>query len=73
VLQQHSEAHKASPNRVLTERETAERLGLSVSYLRKLRYLGGGPAYIQLTSRRIGYREWDADAWVAARRVAPAA
>ena len=31
-------------NRVLSEKEAAKKTGLSTSYLRKLRYTGGGPA-----------------------------
>jgi predicted DNA-binding transcriptional regulator AlpA len=56
-------------NRVLSEREAATKTGLSTSYLRKLRYVGGGPAYIQLAVLRIGYREDDLDHWIEGRRV----
>ena len=63
----------ASADRVLTEKEAALKLGLSASYLRKLRYVGGGPAYLQLASNRIGYRISDLEAWLDQRRVAPAA
>jgi predicted DNA-binding transcriptional regulator AlpA len=56
-------------NRVLSEKEAAKKTGLSTSYLRKLRYVGGGPAYIQLAERRIGYRESDLDLWINGRRV----
>ncbi len=55
--------------RVLSEKEAARKTGLSTSYLRKLRYIGGGPAYIQLAQRRIGYRESDLDRWIEGRRV----
>jgi predicted DNA-binding transcriptional regulator AlpA len=54
---------------VLTEKEAGARLGLSTSYLRKLRYNGGGPTYIKLAERRIGYREGDLDLWLNSRRV----
>jgi predicted DNA-binding transcriptional regulator AlpA len=56
--------------RVLTEKEASARLGLSASYLRKLRYIGGGPAYLRLAERRIGYCVEDLDAWLDRRRVA---
>ena len=61
------------PNRVLTEKEAALKLGLSPSYLRKLRYLRGGPAYLQLASNRVGYRDADLEAWLDQRRVTPVA
>jgi predicted DNA-binding transcriptional regulator AlpA len=56
-------------NRVLSEKDAARKTGLSPSFLRKLRYTGGGPAYIQLAERRIGYRENDLDRWIEERRV----
>ena len=62
-------AQHAACRRVLTEREAGVRTGLSTSYLRKLRYIGGGPAYLQLASRRIGYYDTDLDIWLDHRRV----
>jgi predicted DNA-binding transcriptional regulator AlpA len=49
-----------------TER-AAQRLGLSISTLEKMRCLGGGPAYLKL-GRRVVYEVADLDAWKAARR-----
>ena len=70
----HPAQHQALAisSRVLNEKEAAARTGLSASYLRKLRYTGGGPAYIQLAERRIGYRESDLDLWLNERRVSTA-
>lgn len=46
----------------------AERLGLAVSTLEKLRVSGGGPVFCKL-GRRVVYRASDLDAWVASHRV----
>jgi predicted DNA-binding transcriptional regulator AlpA len=46
----------------------AEYVGVSVSYLNKLRSTGGGPVYAKIGSRRIVYRLADLDAWLAASR-----
>jgi predicted DNA-binding transcriptional regulator AlpA len=43
----------ADPNeRLLTEHEVAERLGLAVSTLRRWRWSGGGPEFCKLGSAR---------------------
>ena len=52
---------------VLNAARVAERLGLSVSTLAKLRLSGAGPAYVKL-GRRVVYRPSDVDEWVAANR-----
>ena len=54
---------------VLTEAETARSLRVSVRTLQRLRVEGGGPAFIKLTERRIGYTVSALHAWVAARQV----
>ncbi len=48
-------------------KQAAERVGLSVSMMNKLRCLGGGPAFYKLGSS-VFYREDDIDAWLAERR-----
>ena len=58
---------------VLTEREAARQLRLSVRSLQRLRVDGGGPAFIMLGARRIGYRFADLEAWISSRRVASTA
>lgn len=52
-------------------RQAADYIGVSKSLLDKLRCYGGGPAYAKLGVSVI-YNTADLDAWVAARRVAPA-
>jgi hypothetical protein len=51
--------------------EAAQHLRVSVSFLNKLRSIGGGPAYSVLGSKRGGrivYRVRDLDAWQDQRR-----
>lgn len=52
---------------VLSADQVAERLGLSVSTLAKMRLSGDGPAYAKL-GRRVVYRPEDIDSWVASKR-----
>ena len=40
---------------ILTEADAAALLTLSVRTLQRLRVAGGGPEYIKLTGRRVGY------------------
>lgn len=42
--------------RVITEKEAAERLGVSKATLQRWRIANIGPRYVQLGVRRIGYR-----------------
>jgi hypothetical protein len=56
----------SSPN-VSTEGAAAY-LNVSVSYLNKLRVIGGGPVYSKVGSRRVVYRVDDLDRWLAASR-----
>lgn len=53
----------------LRTKEAARHLGLSVSYLEKLRVTGGGPRFAAM-GRAITYAVADLDAWAAARTVA---
>lgn len=53
--------------RLLTEKELASWLGLSLPTLQRLRSNGGGPKFIKLSFRRVGYRPSDIEAWLAAR------
>jgi excisionase family DNA binding protein len=52
--------------RHLTEDQAARRIGMSPSYLRKLRKFGGGPTFIRF-GRSVRYSEAELDAWVANR------
>lgn len=45
----------------------AERLGVSSSFLCKLRCTGGGPPFIKV-GRRVLYSERDLETWAASRR-----
>lgn len=58
-----------APDTRLTPAQAAERLGVSTSYLSKLRQNpeGGGPVFFQI-GRKIEYGTADLDAWLAARR-----
>lgn len=47
--------------------EAAEALGISQSYLNKLRCTGGGPRYAKV-GRRVIYSNDELDAWLASRR-----
>lgn len=49
---------------VLTEAEISEWLGLSQPTLSRLRRTGGGPAFVRLSARRIGYRRGAVQAWL---------
>ena len=42
---------------ILTEKEVAARLKVSARTLQRWRYEGGGPSYIRLGDRRLGYPE----------------
>lgn len=49
--------------RVLSEGETAELLGLSRSSLKRLRLASRAPRHVRLSERRIGYVVRDSLAW----------
>ena len=57
-----------SESALLNVDQAADRTGLSISTLAKLRLSGKGPAYIKL-GRRVGYRREDLDAWIECHRV----
>lgn len=49
----------------------AEYLGCSAGYLKKLRQIGGGPAYTRLFQRRgVRYRRPELDEWLSERSFA---
>ncbi len=62
-----------SDNEVLTEREAARLLRLSVRTLQRLAAAGTGPAKMRLTRRRIAYRRSDLLEWIAVRAAVRAA
>lgn len=56
-----------SPPRLLRVTEAAQLLGVSVSFLNKLRCHGGGPAFCKV-GRAVAYDPSDLAAWLKSRR-----
>lgn len=54
-------------HKMLSTAEVATRLGLSISYLNKLRVEGGGPPFVKIGTRVI-YDGADLNAWLASRK-----
>ena len=52
---------------LMSTSEAALYLGLSASFLNKLRCTGGGPGYVKL-GRRVLYPKAELEAWIEARR-----
>lgn len=52
---------------LLTEAEVSEWLGLSQPTLSRHRRNGTGPAFVRLSTRRIGYRRSAVEAWLTER------
>jgi predicted DNA-binding transcriptional regulator AlpA len=59
-----------APHRIVRQREAAHYLGLSESKLAKFRWTGGGPPFIRLGGRAVGYCLDDLDLWIEHHRVA---
>ncbi len=55
-------------SRILSAKQTAEILGLSICTVRRLHWAGKLPAPIRLSTRRIGWKVADLLAFVDARR-----
>jgi predicted DNA-binding transcriptional regulator AlpA len=53
------------PNYLVTEKDAASIVGMSVSWLQRKRWSGGGPPYIKY-DRAVRYRKEDLLAWVEA-------
>ena len=64
---------QVAPDEFLDTRGCAELLGVSPEYVKRLRLIGGGPAYHRLSERAIRYQVADVRAWAASRRRAPEA
>jgi len=58
---------EAAP-RLLNVNEAAQRLGVSVSYLNKLRLTEEGPVFCKLGARRVAYDPADLAAWLSERK-----
>ncbi len=52
---------------LLTQREAADRLGLSPRFLEVRRYRGDGPRFVKVSSRCVRYRPEALDAWIEER------
>lgn len=50
--------------KLLTPRELADYLSVTVDGLAQMRYRGTGPAFIKAGARRVLYRESDVQAWL---------
>jgi predicted DNA-binding transcriptional regulator AlpA len=54
---------------ILTEKEVAAWLGLSIPSLQRMRSDGSGPPFVQLSQRRIGYRNSAVERWLEERTI----
>ena len=57
------------PERLLTEKELSDWLGVSLPNLQRMRSAGTGPRYVQLSARRLAYRRSDVEAWLRVRTI----
>jgi predicted DNA-binding transcriptional regulator AlpA len=53
--------------KLLTEKELANWLGVSLPTLQRLRASGGGPRFVRLSQRRLAYRPSDVETWLGDR------
>lgn len=60
---------KEDPDRLFTEQEAAEFLGLAKTTLNKWRHFGTGPKYIKLGKRAVRYRRRDLLEWLGTQPV----
>ena len=58
-------------DRVITQREAAEVIGISLPTLRRRVRAGDGPPIVRLSERRIGYRLRDLRSWIDANTDPP--
>lgn len=54
-------------NDYLEPKQVAEKLGMSTATLAQLRYKGTGPAFMQLSPRKIRYSASEVDRWAKSR------
>jgi predicted DNA-binding transcriptional regulator AlpA len=54
---------------LLTEKQVAKWLGLSLPSLQRMRSKGSGPPFVQLSQRRIGYKKSDVENWLQAHTI----
>jgi len=58
-----------TPEAVFTEKQVSGWLGISIPSLQRMRSSGCGPAFVQLSARRIGYRKSAIEAWLSVRTI----
>jgi predicted DNA-binding transcriptional regulator AlpA len=63
-----AEAQALFPRRVLRTPAAAVYVGLGIPTLEKLRLTGGGPAFVRLGVRAVGYDVEDLDRWIEQRK-----
>src|SRR5437868_2318588 len=54
---------------IFNEKQVSTWLGISLPSLQRMRSDGRGPAFVQLSERRIAYRKSAVEAWLAARTI----
>jgi predicted DNA-binding transcriptional regulator AlpA len=54
---------------LFTEKQVSSWLGISIPSLQRMRSNGCGPAFVQLSARRIGYRKSAIEAWLSVRTI----
>jgi predicted DNA-binding transcriptional regulator AlpA len=62
------EGHEA-PEALFTEKQVSSWLGISTPSLQRMRSNGTGPEFVQLSARRIGYRQSAIEAWLSVRTI----
>ena len=58
----------AQSNLYITTQQAADHLGVSTSWLEKLRVSGFGPPYFKPSDRLVLYRRSEIDAWISSSR-----
>jgi predicted DNA-binding transcriptional regulator AlpA len=58
---------------MLSRKEAADRLGVSVGWLETLHRQGAGPAYYKPSPRMVIYDQEDLDRWLESTKVVPGA
>jgi predicted DNA-binding transcriptional regulator AlpA len=56
-------------DQLLNEKQLAVWLGISLPSLQRMRSVGTGPPFVQLSRRRIGYKKSSVERWLEARTI----
>jgi predicted DNA-binding transcriptional regulator AlpA len=62
-----TDAHPTAFDRILSEKQLLDWLGIASATASRWRLSGEGPPYVQLGPRRIGYRRSAIEQWLAGR------